>query len=66
MLTINDFFKRYGTSTSTNFQLMHWAKQLKIKNFQILMRDELKNININYLPINIITNIFSGNCAKLT
>jgi len=39
-----DFFKRYGTDTTTNFQLMKWAKELKITNFHVLMRDEIKII----------------------
>ena len=26
------------------FQLLHWAKQLKIKNFHVLMRDEIKEM----------------------
>ena len=33
---------------------MHWAKQLKFKNFHVLMRDEISE---NYkIPVNIITN----------
>lgn len=39
-----DFFKKYGTDTTTNFQLMKWAKGLGIPNFHVLMRDEIKVI----------------------
>ena len=40
MSNINEFFKLYGKQT-TNFDLNEIANQLGIKNFHILMRDEL-------------------------
>ena len=39
----SEFLNRYGVSTTNNFQLLHWAKQLKIKNFHVLMRDKIKD-----------------------
>ena len=41
-MNLKSFLEKYGTETSNNFQLLHWAKQLKIKNFHVLMRDEIK------------------------
>ena len=53
-MNLKSFLEKYGTETSNNFQLLHWAKQLKFKNFQVLMRDEISE---NYkIPVNIITN----------
>ena len=37
-----DFTKKYGVDTTTNFQLIKWAKELNIKHFYCLMRDEIK------------------------
>ena len=34
----------FGISTTTNFQLIKWAKLLKIPNFHYAMRDEVKNL----------------------
>ena len=58
-MNLKSFLDKYGTETSNNFQLLHWAKQLKIKNFHVLMRDEIKETaSLNFKkPINIITNI---------
>ena len=52
------FLDKYGTETSNNFQLLHWAKQLKNKNFHVLMRDEIKEMTDDNFkkPLNIITN----------
>ena len=43
-MNLKSFLEKYGTETSNNFQLLHWAKQLKIKNFHVLMRDEIKEM----------------------
>lgn len=59
-MTLEDFLKKYGTSTTTNFQLVNYAKQLKIPNFHVCMRDEIKDLP-NTLPINIIANIHTSN-----
>lgn len=52
---LKEFLDKYGTNTTSNFQLLHWGKQLKIPNFQVLMKDEIKDAKLK-LPINIITN----------
>lgn len=38
------FFKKFGVNTTTNFQLLKWAKELGIPNFHVVMRDEIKNL----------------------
>ena len=53
---ITDFLHKYGTDTTNNFQLLNWGKQLKIKNFHVLMKDEIKEIKPTKKPLNIITN----------
>lgn len=53
----DDFVKTYGEDTTTNFQLIKWAKELKIKPFYYCMRDEitrtLNNKNTYYAIVNI-------------
>ena len=44
MSNINDFWKQYGKQTTTNFDLNKIANQLGIKNFHLLMRNELQLI----------------------
>ena len=56
MKTLSDFFNQYGVNTSTNFQLMKWAKELGIPNFHIVMRDEIANLPNNG-EINVICNL---------
>ena len=55
-MNIKEFLDKYGTNTTNNFQLLHWAKQLKLKNFQVLMKDEIKGIDCSK-NLNLITNI---------
>ena len=57
---MDKFLNKYGVNSTNNFQLLHYAKQLKIPNFTILMRDEIKSYKSNKLPINIITNIHTS------
>src|SRR6266853_1255053 len=57
----NDFIDYYGSDTTNNFQLIKYAKELKIPNFYCLMNDELNNIPKNKYPINIIINLHSSN-----
>ena len=45
MLTIKQFFKKYGVLSTTNFDLLKIAKELKIKKFYCCMKDELKEIS---------------------
>ena len=57
-MNLKSFLDKYGTETSNNFQLLHWAKQLNIENFHVLMRDEIKEMtDANFKkPLDIITN----------
>ena len=56
-MNIKEFLNQYGVNTTNNFQLLHWAKQIKIKNFHVLMRDEIKDFNLKKSPLNLIVNI---------
>ena len=56
-MDLQAFLGRYGTDETNNFQLLHWAKQLRIPNFQVLMKDEIKQIDNTKPIINLITNI---------
>ncbi len=44
VLSISQFLDRYGTDTTTNFQLIQYAKELGIKPFKVIMRNELKKL----------------------
>ncbi len=41
---IEDFLNRYGIDSTTNFQLLQYAKELEIKPFKVLMRNGLKKL----------------------
>ncbi len=41
-MNIKKFFERCGKDTTTNFELMDMVKKLKIPNFHIKMKDEVK------------------------
>ena len=56
-MEIKEFFNRFGVNTTSNFQILQWAKQLKVKNFHVLLRDEIKDFNSKKLPVNLIVNI---------
>ena len=56
-MNIKEFLNRCSVNITNNFQLLHWAKKLKIKNFSVLMRDEIENFIFTKLPVNIIVNI---------
>ena len=51
----SDFKDRYGTHTTTNFDLMDIGKQLKIPNFRVVMHNELLRLPKN--TKNIIMNL---------
>ena len=59
-MNITDFYKRYGKYTTTNFQLRDYAKELKIPNFHICMRDEISDLPRTAIPLNVITNIHTS------
>jgi hypothetical protein len=41
---IKSFLDIFGTNSTTNFQLIKWAKMLKIKPFYYAMTDEIKKL----------------------
>ncbi len=62
MNTFKDFTNKYGTDTTTNFELIQWSKQLRIPNFHYCMKDEIKKLKrIKKLPIYCITNYHNSN-----
>ena len=60
MKSLKEFFNKFGTKTSSNFDLIHWAKILKIKNFRCIMRDEMKLLDKNLKLQNVMTNIHTS------
>ena len=56
-MNIDDFYKRFGRDTTTNFQLENYAKELQIKNFYMCMHNEINQLPQNKLPLNVIINI---------
>ena len=42
-----EFFHIFGTQTTTNHDLMKYAKILKIKYFHVVMSDEVKDLPLN-------------------
>ena len=59
-MNIDVFYKRFGKNTTTNFQLIKYARELKIPNFHICMRDEIKHLPKDKFPFNVITNIHTS------
>ena len=54
---IKIFLNMFGTDTTTNFQMMRFAKELGIPNFHCIMRNELKKLKkLKKLPVYIICN----------
>ncbi|ESO99334.1 hypothetical protein LOTGIDRAFT_158420 [Lottia gigantea] len=41
---MNEFLDKYGTDTTTNFQLMRWTNELNISPFYYCMRDEINDL----------------------
>ena len=52
-MKLKEFLDKY-------FQLLHWSKQLKLKNFRVVMKDEIKDIDSSKPVLNLITNIQSS------
>ena len=55
-MNIGDFYKRFGRGFTTNFQLERYARELKIPNFYVCMRDEINQLPRNKFPLNVIVN----------
>ena len=60
MLSWKDFQKKFGIKTTSNIDLYKFAKILKLKNFHVIMNDELNTIKKKN-PLNVITNLHSSN-----
>jgi len=61
-MNIKDFLDRFGTDSTTNFQLIRFAKELKIPNFHCVMRNELKLLRkLKQLPVYVICNYETTN-----
>ena len=58
-MKLKEFFDKYGTDT-TNFELMNIAKNLGIKNFYYVMRDEVKDLPKNKETLNVTINIHTS------
>ena len=55
-MNFHDFLNKYGTDTSTNIQLLQWAKELKIPNFHVIMKNEIENLKGRKKNLYIICN----------
>src|SRR5438093_9315696 len=56
-MDLKDFLNKFGDSTTTNFQLIKWSKELGIKPFYYVMRNEIKKLKkIKIFPVYIIAN----------
>lgn len=56
-MLLKEFMQKYGTNTTTNFQLIQWAKDLNIKPFYYCMRDEIVLLKDEHPKYYAITNI---------
>ena len=56
---LTEFLKLYGKQTTTNFDLKKIANQLGIKNFHVLMRDELRLLK-DKPTVNFVTNLHTS------
>ena len=59
-MNIDDFYKHFGRDSTTNFQLERYARELKIPNFYVCMRDEINQLPRNMFPLNVIVNIHTS------
>ena len=59
-MKLKEFFEKYGTDTTTNIELLNIAKNLGLKNFYYVMRDEVKDLPKDKKPLNVMTNIHTS------
>jgi hypothetical protein len=60
-MSLKEFFNKFGVETSTNLDLIHWAKLLKIKEFRYVMRDEMGLLPKKYSKdLYVMTNIHTS------
>ena len=57
--SLQQFLRKYGTNTTTNFDLMRMAKELKIPHFHVCMRDEVSRSALK-APYNAIVNLHTS------
>src|SRR5438093_3950715 len=56
-MNLEEFLNRFGIDTTSNFQLIKWSKELGIKPFYYVMRNEIKKLKkIKISPVYIIAN----------
>jgi hypothetical protein len=48
VMNIKEFLDKYGLDTTTNFQLLHYAKELNIKPFYYVMCNEVETLKRKY------------------
>ena len=60
MKNFKNFTGKYGVNTTTNFELINWAKNLNIKPFFCLMRDEIYELK-KHKEFFAIVNIHKSN-----
>lgn len=59
-MNVKEFFDRFGVDTTSNFQLIHWAKELGFK-LHYAMRDEIKQLKFKNKPMFIVANYHESN-----
>ena len=57
ILTFKEFLNKFGNDSTSNFDLLRWSKELKIPNFHVCMKDEIKKLKrLKKLPLYIVCN----------
>ena len=59
-MDIKLFLNKFGEDTTTNFDLIQWAKELHFP-LRVVMKDEIKNLKRKKLPIYAILNYHLSN-----
>ena len=57
---LQDFFKKYGKQTTTNFDLAKIAEKEGVEPFHVVMRDEIKDLPRDVEPLYGVTNIHTS------
>ena len=60
-MQLKEFLKKYGTNTTTNFDLIKIAQELNLEPFYYVMRDEIKNLPQTKPIIYVCTNLHKSN-----
>ena len=60
-MNLKQFLKKYGTQTTSNFDLIKIAKDLNLKPFYVIMRDEIENLKTNLEDkLYVVTNLHTS------